>query len=303
VIVNPLSARGATGRRWERIRDAIHTHFHEFKYVFTEKQHQATQITRELLRDGFDLIIGVGGDGTLSEITNGFHHEGDGGPINPAASLGIIPSGTGSDFIRSLKIPRDFRGSVERIKAGEGRTIDIGQVSFQREKGGMETRLFINVGDFGLGADVIRWLSRIPLSRRGPFTYYGGLLATLRTLHSREADIVCDGSVQVHGRFVIGAVANGSVFGGGMQIAPGARPDDGFLDLVLIEEMGAWEILRNTPRLYRGTIDRHPRVTIRRVREATITCAAESPLELDGEAVGRLPATFRVLPAALRLRV
>ena len=302
MIVNPLSAGGATGRRWELIRAAISAHFREFKYVFTEGPRQATLIARELLRDGADLLIGVGGDGTLSEIGNGFYHEEQGALINPEANLGVIPSGTGSDFARSLRIPRDLRGSIEIIKSRAIKKIDIGRVSFQGEGGNLETRYFMNVGDFGLGADVIRRLARIPQKRRGPLTYYGGLLAALCSMRSYEVEIECDPAERIKGRFVIGALANGSIFGCGMQIAPGALLDDGFFDLVLVEEIGAWEVLRNTPRLYRGTIAKHPRVSVRRVRRALINSSGDACLELDGEAVGRLPASFQIIPAALRLR-
>src|SRR4030042_145985 len=94
VIVNPASNRGRTRKRWGEIRDALRGFFKEFRYEFTEKPCHATELTREAIRSGTELVIGVGGDGTMNEIANGFYE----GPdiINPESALGIVPSGTGS---------------------------------------------------------------------------------------------------------------------------------------------------------------------------------------------------------------
>ena len=130
VIVNPSSARGETENRWASIKSAIKNYYSEFKYIFTEKPDQATEIARQVISEGFNLIIGVGGDGTLNEITNGFFSKKDRKLISDEASLGIIPSGTGSDFIRFLKIPRDFGKSVELIKNSDKKKVDIGKITF-----------------------------------------------------------------------------------------------------------------------------------------------------------------------------
>ncbi len=302
VIVNPMSARGKTARRWPLIQRVIGDHFHEFRHLFTEKPAQAISLTRELLLEGYELIVGVGGDGTLSEIAGGFFSE-NGTVINPQAALGIIPSGTGSDLIRSLHIPRDFRRSVQQIKGKPARELDIGLCRYSGADGGMRSRYFINIADVGLGAEVIHHLDRIPPARRGAFTYYSGLLSCLRNLRSRTLDLTLDSPKRtLNGQFIIAAVANGSVFGGGMRIAPRARPDDGHFDLVLVEAMGAWEILANTPRLYRGGIGSHPKVTTLPARQLSIRSRELCPLEMDGEAVGFLPAEFSLLPRSVRLR-
>ena len=177
VIVNPYSARGKTEYRWESIKSVIKHYFTEFKYVFTEKPNQATEIAREVLSEGFNLIIGIGGDGTLNEIANGFFSGNTKRVINDEASLGMIPSGTGSDFIRFLKIPRDFKESVELIKNSKQKKIDVGKITYPGSGPEIPHRYFINIADFGLGADVIKKLSTVPESKRSPFSYYSGLLS------------------------------------------------------------------------------------------------------------------------------
>ncbi len=155
VIVNPFSARGQTEKRWETIKAAIRSHFREFKYVFTEKPRQATDIARELLQQGFDLLIGVGGDGTLNEISNGFFHAQSGQAINGDAAVGIIPSGTGSDFIRFMKVPREFEKSAAHIKNSANKKIDIGKNNLRRRPGRKQNAIFHQCGRFrpGGGSD------------------------------------------------------------------------------------------------------------------------------------------------------
>jgi len=303
LVVNPLSARGKTAIHWELIRDTMRLHFREFKYIFTEKPRQATQIVRELLKDGFDLIIGVGGDGTLNEIANGFFHNGRGETINSDASLGIIPSGTGSDFVRCLKIPRDFSKSIQKIKNSIATPIDIGKITYLSPDA-PEPRYFVNVADFGLGAEVVRRMSATPLNKRSKWVYYSGLLSTLKKYRSPRVCIKTDTGEKFESRFLIGAVANGSVFGGGMIIAPHARPDDGLFDLVLIDDMSRLSIVRRSLSLYTGMIHKHPVTRILRARSIEVH-SIDDPvhIEHDGESGGTLPVRFECLPAALNIRM
>ncbi|MCP5105829.1 MAG: diacylglycerol kinase family lipid kinase [bacterium] len=306
VVVNPFSARGKTGARWHAIKDVVRHHFKEYKYIFTEKPKQATEIVRGLLKDGFDLIIGVGGDGTLNEITNGFFKGDSHKTINEDASLGIIPSGTGSDFIRFLKIPSDFKQSVALIKNSTVKKIDVGKVTFGGYGGESTGKYFVNIADFGLGAEVVKNLHSVPSSKRSAFSYYKGLLSTIRSYRSKGVKIIIDDKEEIEGRFLIGAIANGRIFGGGMIIAPEAAPDDGFFDLVLVRDMKRLEIVLNSRHLYTGKIDRHPKVTVRRAKKIEVLpVSAETGedqainIEFDGELGQTLPARFEIIEKSL----
>jgi diacylglycerol kinase (ATP) len=303
VIVNPYSACGQTGKKWETIKEAIRFHFREFKYIFTEKPRQATEIARGLLKEGFDLLIGVGGDGTLNEISNGFFNAQSGQIINNEAAVGIIPSGTGSDFIRFMKVPREFEKSAARIKNSKNRKIDVGKITYGDAAGRSKIQYFINVADFGLGAEVIRSISNIQSLRRGALTYYRGLLATMMKYRSKKVVMTLDKGKRLQGEYLIGAVANGRIFGGGMIIAPQAEPDDGYFDLVLIEPMKKLEILANSRLLYSGTIAKNPKVHILKAREIKVESPDEVHIEYDGEVGDRLPAGFTIIEKALNLRV
>lgn len=303
VIVNPFSARGQTERRWETIKEAIRSHFREFKYIFTEKPRQATEIARELLKQGYDLLIGVGGDGTLNEISSGFFSAQSDRVINDDAAVGIIPSGTGSDFIRFMKVPREFEKSAARIKNSPNKKIDIGKITYGNAVGKSKTQYFINVADFGLGAEVIRNISNVNSTRRGAFTYYRGLLSTMMKYSSKEVKLTLDDQQQLQGQYLIGAVANGRIFGGGMIIAPQAEPDDGVFDLVLIESMKKLEILANSRLLYSGAIAKNPKVHILRARNIKVESPDEVHIEYDGEVGEKLPAEFSIIEKALNFRI
>jgi diacylglycerol kinase (ATP) len=301
VIVNPFSARGQTEKKWATIQAAIKAHFREFKYVFTEKPRQATEIARRLIKDGFDLIIGVGGDGTLNEISNGFFSDYSGRAINQDAALGIIPSGTGSDFIRFMKVPREFEKSAALIKNSKNKKIDIGKITYSGANA--REQYFINVADFGLGAEVIKKVSNVQASRRGALTYYRGLLSTLMNYRSKTVALTIDGQRQLQGEYLIGAVANGRIFGGGMIIAPQAEPDDGYFDLVLIEDMKKLEIISNSRLLYAGTIAKNPKVIFIKARNIKVQSAEEVYTEFDGEMGEKLPAEFSIIEKALNFRI
>lgn len=305
VIVNPFSARGKTGQRWDVLKEVLHFYFKEFKYVFTEKPNQATHIARELLNDGFDLIIGVGGDGTLNEITNGFFRKDSHKAVNQDAALGIIPSGTGSDFVRFLRIPREFKQSVALIKDSGVRKIDVGKLTFMSPGIDEPVRYFINVADFGLGAEVLRNITEIPPEKRNALFYYKGLLSTIKTYDAKKVRVVVDNKEIISDRFLIGAVANGRIFGGGMQVAPEAEPDDGLFDLVLVENMKRFEIIRNSRHLYTGKLHKHPKVRVIRARNIKVYPVDDKPvfIEFDGEVGMSIPAEFQVMEKAVNFRV
>ncbi|MFC2155407.1 diacylglycerol/lipid kinase family protein [Acidobacteriota bacterium] len=303
VIVNPLSARGQTGLRWQTLKEIITHYFKEFKYIFTEKPRQATEMAREFLKEGFDLIIGVGGDGTLNEITNGYFLDDSNRAVNEDASLGIVPSGTGSDFIRFLKIPRDFKKSVALIKNSQTRKIDVGKISFKNANRENRGQYFINIADFGLGAEVIKKVSALPALKRTAFLYYKGLLSTIKSYKSSKVRVVIDDSEEIEGHFLAGAIANGRMFGGGMIIAPEAEPDDGSFDVVLVGDMKRFEIIRNSMLLYNGKILKHPKVIMRRAKNVKVFSDEEVHIEYDGELGAALPAEFSIIEKGVNFRI
>ncbi len=301
VIVNPESNRGRTRKRWSEIRDGLKSFIREYKFEFTEKPLHATDIAREAIKDGAELVIGVGGDGTMNEIANGFYE--DRRMINPEATLGVVPSGTGCDLIKSLNIPAGLRGALQVITEAPAVRMDVGKVRFTSNAGGQEERFFLNIADFGLGGEVVREVTERRLRRKAS-SYVRCLVTTMVRYRNKRVHIRIDGRPLPDGEYLIGAVANGRIFGKGMKVAPDARLDDGLFDSVLIRGFRFFEFCRHGWKLMNGSHVTHPKVSVVRGRtvEAWAETGEEVLLELDGDQLGRLPATFEIVPRDLLIK-
>ncbi len=301
VIVNPASNRGRTRKRWGEIRDGLKSFLREFKFEFTEKPQHATEIARAAIKEGTDLVVGVGGDGTMNEIANGFYEEKR--IINPEATLGIVPSGSGCDLMRSLNIPPRLDGALDVITNGPSNTIDVGRVRFRGPAGQDEERFFLNVSDFGVGGEVVHEVNRRRLERKAS-SYVRCLVSTMARYRSKRVRIRMDGQELPREDVLIGAVANGRVFGKGMKIAPTARLDDGLFDAVFVGGMKFLEFCAKGWRLMNGSHYKVKKVSHFRARriEAEPEGNDSVLLELDGEQLGMLPAVFEIVPASLPVK-
>jgi len=295
VIVNPESDRGRTGKKWSHIKEALKSFLKEFKCDFTEKPLQATEISRTAIKEGSELIIGIGGDGTVNEIANGFYENLT--PINPETILGVVPSGRGSDFSRSLNIKPGLKSALRVITQDCCSAIDIGRVSYKDHACRDQTRLFLNISDFGLGGEVCRRMNMDRLERKTS-SYLKSTVAAFLNYRNKKVAITVDGTELADATYLIGAVSNGRVFGKGMKVAPNAKLDDGLFDLVLIKGMKVLEFCRNVWRVYTGRHLSHPKVELIRGRTIAAVPASEEDevlIEVDGEQLGKLPATFDIL--------
>jgi len=301
VIVNPESNRGRTRKRWGEIRDGLRTFIREFKFEFTDKPFHATDLAREAIKDGTELVIGVGGDGTMNEIANGFYENRK--IINPEATLGVVPSGTGCDLIKSLHIPAGLKDALKVITEAPSVRMDVGKVRYRSNAGGEEDRFFLNVADFGLGGEVVRRVTERRLQRKAS-SYVRCLVTTMVQYKNKRVRIRVDGESLPEGDYLIGAVANGKIFGKGMKVAPDARLDDGLFDAVLVKGFKFFEFCRHGWKLMNGSHVTHPKVTVIRGRriEAWPEEGEDVLLELDGDQLGRLPATFEIVPRDLLIK-
>jgi YegS/Rv2252/BmrU family lipid kinase len=305
IIVNPASAGGATGEAWPGVASDVRRHFGAFEVAFTGRGGEASEIAEREARAGRRLVIACGGDGTISEVANGILSADSG------AELGLLPSGTGGDFRRTLGVPARTADAARTLREGATRVMDAGRVSFVNGRGVTESRFFVNVASFGMGGDVInRVKSRAGLPAGaarllgGKASFAAAALQAALTFEKPAVRVSLDGGAGSRITVANFCVANARYFGGGMKIAPTAKVDDGLFDVVAVGDVSALTVLANSYRLYLGTHlgmqeVRHARA--RRVR-AEPAAAHEVKLELDGELVGRLPAEFEILPAALRVR-
>jgi len=302
VIVNPESNQGRTKKRWKRIKEVLKSFLKEFKYEFTEKPLQAVEISRSAIKEGIELIVGVGGDGTINEIANGFFEQEK--PINPETALGIIPSGTGSDFSKSLHIPLGLRNALRVITQAPSNRIDIGKVTYRNHSASEVERFFLNVSDFGIGGEVVYKMNQERMEKKAS-SYFKCLVSTFMSYTNKKLNISVDGEELPVDEYMVGAIANGRIFGKGMKVAPEASLDDGMFDLVLVRKMKKLEFFRNVFRIYMGTHLSHPKISLIRGTKIEVAPADMEErilIEVDGEQVGSLPATFEILPQRLLVK-
>jgi diacylglycerol kinase (ATP) len=300
-IVNPSSANRSTGRLWSQLEDVMRKHFGDFEFCLTETPNHATRLTSEALHDGFEMVVAVGGDGTVNEVVNGFFNSGS--LINPDAVLGVISRGTGSDFIKTLGIPKPIEAACRTLRGRAIRKCDAGHFTCLGHHGEHIERYFINIADFGMGGETVERVNRTTKAFGGFASFLYGALSTILTFKSKRIKVKVDDSYEADKLIDNVVVANGQYFGGGMWVAPRAQVDDGMFDILIIEEMGRLESLRNISKLYKGTHLQHPKVTC--LHGKTVT--AESPdtvlLDVEGEQIGRLPVRFDIIPAAINVKV
>ena len=308
VIINPESAGGTTREMWPRIASDLSSHFGAFSCAFTGKPGEAIELAAEAARKGTKLIIACGGDGTVSEVANGILASGQ------DSELGIVPSGTGGDFRKTIEIPVRSRDAARILREGITRQIDVGRVTFTKSDGENDTRYFLGVASFGMSADVIgrvkeggpQWLpAKAPRWLSGRLSFGVSMLQTAVQSSATRVVVQLDDSHERHLTVANLCIANARFFGGGMKIAPEAKLADGQFDVITIGDLGALKILTNAPRLYLGAHLGMPDVRHELARKIVARPAvkdAEIILEVDGELLGRLPAIFQVVPRALRIR-
>jgi diacylglycerol kinase (ATP) len=300
VIVNPASAAGATGRRWDRIAKLLRSSLGEFEHVFTRAPSEATTLSRAALRDGFEMVVSVGGDGTLNEVGGGFF---DGSvPFAPQAVLGVVALGTGCDFARSIE-HADLQAACARLRGRTTRSIDVGLARFTGHDDAPTMRTFINVVSFGCGGLVARLVCPRLKAVSGQLAFTLATMRALAVYRDQTVTLKFDDLPPRSLAITNCAVGNGRYFGAGMQVAPAAQLDDGELDVTIWSGFGLIDFIRLRHALYDGSHVQEPGTQVLRVRRTIATSESTVLLELDGESVGRLPMQLEVLPGAVRLKV
>ena len=300
-VINPVSDHGGTGREWPKIAAEARRQGLEVAERITQEAGHATQLVREAIAAGEELIVAVGGDGTVNEVVNGFCDE-SGEPLGATTRLGVIERGTGCDFIRTYGIPKRARDAVGVIAAGKERRIDLGRTRFSAA-GAEQVRLFANIASCGMTGDVAERSNRTTKRFGGTASFLYATAAAFMAWRNVEFHVVLDGDRE---RTLVAnnvVCANGRYFGGAIKIAPDAEPDDGLLDVVIIGDVGKADLALNLHRMYRGTLGKHPKVEMTRAARVECTPVRPLPVEIDGEQPGTTPITFEAVPSVLALLV
>ena len=298
VVVNPRSRNGSTARRWEAAAKRVRAALGELSVEYTRGPRDAERIAREGAVRGAERIVVAGGDGTTSEVVTGLLAA----DLGEKVELGLLPLGTGGDLARTLGIPTSLDRAIETLARGKTRRADAGRLRYRDRSGRDAEAFFLNVASLGISGLVDELVNRTSKTLGGRLSFLLGTLQAVVRYRNVAVSIDVDGQLLYSGRIVLAAVANGRFFGGGMQIAPEARIDDGALDLVVVKDLTRRELFRQLPSIYTGRHLSHPQVLCARGSRISIEAEPGSArLDVDGEALGSAPATLEILPGAIRL--
>ena len=299
IICNPIAGNNALRKSWSKINSKLTETIDEFSVDFTEAAGDGTEISRRAICEGYEIIVAIGGDGTIHEVVNGFFENGK--PLNTDAALGIIPIGTGSDWARTLQTPKRLENAAANIANKKARKCDVGLLRCQGMDGQQVERYFINIADAGFGGELAGRVNNSTKSLGSFFSYLIGLLRTLAIYENKPVKVRVDDTFASDQLVNSVIVANGQFFGGGMRIAPRAKIDDGLFDVVIIGDVSRRDVLLNLYKIYNGTLTEHPKATYLQGQKVRLDSDSEVLIEADGELPGKLPATFENLPAVLNV--
>ena len=291
-LVNPASANGSTGRKWPVLARRAAELGLRGDALMSERPGHLSELTAEAVRAGATQLVVVGGDGTVHEVVNGLLGAG-----GSDVELAVLSRGTGTDFARSLGLPRKFDEGIRVARHGRVRTIDAGRATFHHGEA-----WFANFAGAGISGAIARDANASSKALGGKASFMVSTVKVFARWKSAGVEAAVGGETRRGQMFEIVAM-NGPYAAGGMKIAPGAAMDDGLLDTVLFGDVTKLDFLTTFPKIYSGRHLAHPKIEL--VRGASVSIEADPPLPvvLDGEQPGTTPARFEIVAGALRVRV
>jgi diacylglycerol kinase (ATP) len=290
VVVNPAAGGGRAGALWSQHEPLAHR-LADIAVVMASDPDTARATIAAALDEEVGRIVAFGGDGTVHVIAGALLVAGAGERV----TLGVVPAGTGSDLCRALAVPREVPAAIRRALLGLPAPFDAGRCDAEGR-----SFHFVNIASAGIGGRVDELVNAIP--GRGTTAFLRATLAALRSYRCAPARIALDGKPWYEGPVLVAAFANGTCFGKGMRVAPRARTDDGLLDVVIAGDVHGLDLLRRLPQLYLGLHLGARPVRWARSRQVRFEPLASFPVfDADGETYPSGPATFTVLPGALRI--
>jgi YegS/Rv2252/BmrU family lipid kinase len=307
VIVNPRSGGGRAGRTFAEVKAVLEHRLGPVDVAFTAEPAHAIELASGAAGKGTELVIAVGGDGTLHEVANGVLDAG----VGDRTAVGYVGQGTGGDFRRTLGVEHRLDAYVEAIASGRRLAVDAGKLRYRGRDGKDATRWFVNILSAGMGGLVDQYVSDTTKVLGGKAAYFWA--STRALANCQRARLRCDVSLdgERHERsvdtFMI-AICNGRYFGSGMHVAPMAKPDDGRFEVVSMDAPGKLAFAAFSRRIYEGKHLTAPGVQHFACDRITIDLENERArgvflLDVDGEPLGGLPLEVELVKKALTLRV
>ncbi len=283
LIINPTAGNGLAKQIGDEAAKLLFERSIPFEMRLSDHPGHATELARDAAQRGVDTVLAFGGDGTVTEVAAGLR--------GSQTALGIVPCGTGNDFIKTIGTPKDWREALNFILNTPARPINTGL---------MNERLFLNVCGTGFDVMVLDFAEHVKAKLHGIWPYLYGVIRAIKAFAPKEMHIEIGEDTVLDGKFMICAVGNGRWIGGGIPITPLAQVDDGLFDILVVDAVPRWKIPFYLPSLMTGTLYKHK--PAHRYQAKTCYLRSESMrVQLDGEVASQEEARFACETDALLL--
>lgn len=267
--------------------------------LFTsEHTGHAIELSYRAAEQGFNFIISAGGDGTLNEVVNGVM-EAKNRNSDLDIKIGILPLGTGNDFIKTIKSPHSCPEIKKLIDNNSFKKTDIGIVQFKDHTGSDCSRYFVNITDIGIGGIVVQNIGKYPKVLGANITYMMAIMNALMFYRNQSVKAVAD-EFTFEGRVKNFVIANGKYFGSGIGIAPDAEVDDGKFAVVILAEASLLDFLKFSHTFKKCKKIDHPKIIYKSAKEIAID-SLSIPIDMDGEFIGYSPMQIKILPGMISM--
>ena len=289
VVANPVSGRGKGRKLIPQVTSLLTSLGVDHTVVESASGEDGVRLAREASEGGADVVTALGGDGQVGAVANGILE------ASTRAALAVIPAGTGNDFARALGLNRkDPLGAARLLGSPDMKAIDAVRLTTPQR-----TCFYVNIGSAGFDSEANAYANALKYVK-GTASYVVAVVVMLRRFKPGQFRVKIDGDEQnIAGMLV--TVGNAVSYGGGMKVTPNALLDDGLLDICVLGAVSKFEFLKTFPKVFSGTHVSHPAVQMLKGKRVEVSAEREMQVFADGDHVGTLPATFELLPGALRV--
>lgn len=313
-VLNVYAASKKAVSYWTKAEKRLNERALRYDCAMTGRDGSALNITVKACREGYRKFIAVGGDGTIHDVLNGiaeyiFSEEGSACSFADF-TLGVIPVGSGNDWIKTAGVPKDVVAAVDAVVDGARAVQDVVKVTlldYSDADKELSSSYMVNIGGVGIDARVSRHVNvEKKRGKRGKILYVTSLIRAIRERVPVDMRVCCDGVQVFEGPYLSLALGIGKYSGGGMRQTPAAVMDDGLLDLTIIPELSMMRIIPAAPRLFTGSFLEVPELVVARGKYITVyPCSKDAlePVEVDGENIGFAPVKFEVLDSQLNIAI
>lgn len=291
VIINPTSGNGSSKKKWPKIKQLLKTYDFDFQYAFTERANHSSIIVKNAIKNGYTNIISVGGDGTLHNIVNGIMQQTN--VPTTTINVGVIPVGTGNDWIKTHRIPKDIEKAIQLIKKGNSKLQDVGKIEFTNQT--KKPVFFINLAGVGFDGYVVSQIKKY--KQFGALSYLIGALFGLFSFKNFHSKVFLN-SEKIEGKTLMILIGVCKYSGGGMQLTKTSNPFDGLFDISVAKNFSKFDVIKNFMNLFNGKIVNFKKVESRKSDKVAIEIFEKNEpfIQADGELIGTGNIRVTIIP-------